>query len=114
MRKLAMTIAAGAALSCFAVPALAHDNYSWSRHDRQHEQLEDQHDDIHDQLEDEHAAAHEEGLTPWEHRQLHRDLEYQHARADYQLQREHARQHRREQWRRYFESRRYNNGYRNW
>ncbi len=39
-----------------------------SRHDRQHDRLEQRHDDVHDQLEDEHEDAHAWGLSSREHR----------------------------------------------
>ncbi len=101
MRKLTLTTIGVFAAIGLAAPAFAHDDWN-SRHDWQHEQLDRQHDDVHDQLEAEHDAAHEEGLTPWEHRQLHQDLQYQHELADYRIAREHERQHRREAWRRHY------------
>ena len=109
MRKLAVTLIAGAAMIGVAAPAMA-QNYGWNnnnRHDQRHDRLEDRHDDNHDRLDDEHDAAHDEGLNRWEHNDVHRDLDYQHARADYKLQRKHERQHRRDQWRRYNQQRGY-------
>lgn len=105
MRKIALTAISAVALLGFAAPAMAHDR--WSRHDHQHEQLADEHDDVHDRLDQEHAEAHEEGLSPWEHRQLHRELRYDHAQADYQI----ARQHQREHWRNRYRRRYQNYGY---
>src|SRR6266852_2296802 len=94
MRKFAMTVSALALLG-FGAPAMAHGwDGGWeSPHDQEHEWLDQQHQDIHDQLDAEHAAAHEEGLTPWEHAQLHRDLDWQHRHADRQIRREHNRWH---------------------
>jgi hypothetical protein len=107
-------IAAALGLAAFAaltpVAASAHGdedgynrNYGWngySQHDRQHDRLDDRHDNIHDRLDDEHAYAHEQGLDPWEHRQLHRELDYRHEEADGRLRRDHWRQHWRNRWQR--------------
>lgn len=101
MRKLTVALLGAAATLGFAMPAVAHESNWQTRHDWQHDQLDDWHDDVHDQLDEEHARAHEEGLSPWEHRRLHEELDYQHARADYQIQREHRREHRRDRWQRY-------------
>jgi hypothetical protein len=101
MRK-SLVLALGVAAVAVATPAMAHDN-SWnSRHDWQHDQIDDRHDDSHDQIDEEHARAHDYGLNQWDHRELHRDLEYQHDYDHYQLQRQHQRQHRRDRWRDYY------------
>ncbi|MEP6869379.1 MAG: hypothetical protein ABJA20_12755 [Novosphingobium sp.] len=99
MRKLSLMIAVSLLTAGIATPALAHpddgyDGYE-SQHDNDHDQLDQQHDDGHDYLDNVHREAHEEGLTPWEHRQLHRQLDREHAREHRQLDREHYWQHRR-------------------
>lgn len=101
MRKLMISAIGAAAGLSFAVPAAAHDQ--WSRHDQEHEQLDEEHGDVHDQLEAEHAQAHEEGLTPWEHARLHQELEAQHEQADYAIELQHQRQHMRDRWRRQYQ-----------
>ncbi len=98
MKKLAIALAGAVAAIGFAMPAAAHDNNWNSRHDRQHDRLEQRHDDVHDQLEDEHEDAHAWGLSSREHRRLHRALQYQHDRADHQLEHQHSREHRRDYW----------------
>ena len=100
MRKLVITAVGVLAALALAGPAYAHENNWNSRHDWQHDQLDQRHDDVHDQLDAEHAEAHEQGLNPWEHRQLHRELQYQHEKADHRIERQHERQHRRDAWRR--------------
>lgn len=100
MRKLTITAAGVLAALAFTAPASAHDNDWNSRHEWQHDRLDQRHDDVHDQLDYEHAEAHEQGLSPWDHRQLHRELQYQHQEADYRIERQHERQHRRDGWRR--------------
>ncbi len=121
MRKLMMTAIGAVATISFGLPVAA--NAQWSRHDHQHEQLDDQHGDVHDQLEAEHSQAHEEGLTPWEHAQLHQDLRNRHEEADYAIELQHQREHMRDQWRRRhgygyqnygyrgYQRQRYSNGY---
>lgn len=89
-----------------------YDQPRYSRHDHQHEHLDEQHGDVHDELDYQHARAHEEGLNPWEHAQLHDELDYQHAQADYQIAREHQRQHRYRSWQRNYSNYGYNGYYR--
>ncbi len=111
MRKSIIGVIGAVALASFALPAAA--NAQWSRHDHQHEQLDEEHGDVHDALEEEHAQAHEQGLSPWEHAQLHQDLNNQHAEADYAIELQHQREHQREQWRRQYGNQYgYSNGYR--
>ncbi|WP_295638278.1 hypothetical protein [Novosphingobium sp.] len=100
MRNVTMTVLAAVAMLGFAAPALAHENDRNSRHDWQHDRLDQRHDDVHDRLDDEHADAHDYGLSPWEHRQLHRQLAYDHDRADARIARDHRREHRRDDWQR--------------
>lgn len=99
MRKLAMTAIGAIAMLGFAAPALAHENDRNSRHDWQHDRLEQRHDNVHDRLDDEHAEAHDEGLIPSDHRQLHRELAYEHDRADARVARDHRLEHR-DDWQR--------------
>ena len=101
MRKLTMSAIGAAAVLGLAIPATA--NAQWSRHDHQHDQLDEEHGDVHDQLEEGHAQAHEEGLRPWEHARLHQDLQNQHEEADYAIELQHQRQHMRDQWRRQYQ-----------
>lgn len=96
MRKLVLMVASTIALAGFAAPASAHP-YDDAHYD-EHERLNDQHDAIHDDLDQEHVEAHEEGMTPWEHRQLHRYLDQKHDWEDEQLRRKHRRWHNRNDW----------------
>lgn len=71
-----------------------------SRHEAQHDELDEQHDDIHDQLDEEHAQAHEDGLSRWDHRQVHRELRQEHRYGHREMNREHSWEHRRNSWQR--------------
>jgi hypothetical protein len=93
MRNIVFTALGAAAMFAFAAPAMAQDQWDY---------------DVHDQLDQQHADAHDEGLSPWEHRQLHRELRYEHAQADYQIARQHQQEHWRDQYRRRYQ----NYGYR--
>lgn len=80
----------------------------YSRHDHEHDHLDEQHGDVHDGLGEQHARAHEEGLSPWGHARLHDELDYQHSQADYQIAREHQRQHQDRSWQRNYSNYGYN------
>jgi hypothetical protein len=98
MRKFGLMMVASIVAMGVAAPAMAHpydaygDPYE-TQHDYDHERLDQQHDSGHDYLDDVHSQAHEEGMTPWEHRQLHRDLDRMHRWQHRQLDRQHSRQH---------------------
>ena len=100
MRKLTIATIGALSMLAFAAPAAAQYGGWESHHDRQHDWLDQRHDDVHDHLDEEHAEAHEQGLSPWEHRQLHEQLQEQHDYADYQIARQQQREHRRDAWRR--------------
>ncbi|MEO6717502.1 MAG: hypothetical protein ABIM50_09695 [Novosphingobium sp.] len=99
MRNLSLMIAGPLLAAGISAPAMAQSYYGYnvdqSQHGDDHDQLEQQHDDGHDYLDDVHREAHEEGLNPWEHRQLHRELNREHGREHRQLNREHSWEHRR-------------------
>lgn len=99
MRKLALTALGAIAVLGFAAPAMAHENDWNSRHDWQHDRIEQRHDNVHDRLDDEHYEAHDYRLSGRDHRALHRDLRYEHERADYRISQEHRREHRLHDWR---------------
>lgn len=98
MRNFALLVAGSLVLAGFTTPAMAHpDDYGYggyeTRHDEQHDRLDQRHDDGHEYLDEVHREAHEEGLSPWEHWQLHRDLDREHARQHRRLDRIHRWQH---------------------
>ena len=99
MRKLVLVAAASFLALGATAPAMAHPDDWWdqSQHDYDHEQLDQEHQDEHGYLDEMHREAHEEGMTPWEHRQLHRYLNHEHAREHRELEREHRWEH----WRNY-------------
>lgn len=101
MRKIGLMLAASFLAVGVTAPAMAHpDNNGWyqSQHDEDHDQLDRQHDDEHDNLDEIHREAHEDGMSPWEHRQLHRYLNREHAREHRELDREHRWEHWQNGW----------------
>ena len=73
----------------------------YSRHDDEHDQIEDQHDDVHDDVDQEHADAHQYWMSERTHRRLHRNLNEEHADAHDQVDDEHDQWHNRAWQRRY-------------
>lgn len=67
--------------------------YDSYRHEREHEDLDDEHADEHDDLDQLHHEAHQQGLSRREHRRLHRYLRSEHVQEHDELNREHEDEH---------------------
>jgi hypothetical protein len=105
MHKIAFVLTASLLVLASAGPAQAQpqpqlqpdDGYE-TYHDHDHDELDQDHQDEREYLEELHREAHQDDMSPWEHRLLHRYIERGHVPAYHEIDREHRRENGKSQW----------------